>query len=77
MRPSCECCDADLPPEAADAWICSYECTWCTACVGSCLEKRCRNCGGDLTSRPTRDAAHSEVDTPSTTRVYVPGSHLG
>ena len=77
MRPSCECCDRDLPPEAADAWICSYECTWCSDCVGVCLENRCRNCGGDLSRRPTRDASNCQVDPPSTTRVHVPGNHRG
>ncbi|MFY9839020.1 MAG: DUF1272 domain-containing protein, partial [Xanthobacteraceae bacterium] len=23
LRPSCECCDKDLPPSAADAMICT------------------------------------------------------
>ncbi|RUV93022.1 DUF1272 domain-containing protein, partial [Mesorhizobium sp. M1A.F.Ca.IN.022.07.1.1] len=23
LRPNCECCDKDLPPEAADALICT------------------------------------------------------
>ncbi len=27
LRPNCEGCDKDLPPDAADAMICSYECT--------------------------------------------------
>ncbi|TIQ26484.1 MAG: DUF1272 domain-containing protein, partial [Mesorhizobium sp.] len=27
LRPNCECCDKDLPPEAADALICTFECT--------------------------------------------------
>jgi hypothetical protein len=29
LRPNCELCDVDLPPEAANARICSYECTFC------------------------------------------------
>jgi len=33
LRPSCECCDKDLPPDAAEAMICTYECTFCRDCV--------------------------------------------
>ncbi|MBV9249211.1 MAG: DUF1272 domain-containing protein [Acetobacteraceae bacterium] len=33
IRPSCECCDKGLPPNALDARICSYECTFCADCV--------------------------------------------
>jgi hypothetical protein len=29
LRPDCECCDADLPPDSGDAPICSFECTFC------------------------------------------------
>ncbi len=53
LRPNCEGCDKDLPPAAADAMICSYECTWCTACVGR-LRNVCPNCGGGFTPRPVR-----------------------
>ena len=42
----------------------------------TCLAHRCRNCGGELTRRPSRDASNSHVDPLSTTRVYVPGNHL-
>ena len=35
LRPNCECCDRDLPP-AAEAYICSFECTFCSDCVASC-----------------------------------------
>jgi len=27
LRPGCECCDKDLPPDSADARICTFECT--------------------------------------------------
>jgi hypothetical protein len=50
MRPDCEACGRDLPPQAI-AMICSFECTWCVDCAGSA----CRNCGGILATRPTRD----------------------
>ena len=33
LRPNCEYCDKDLPPDATDARICSYECTFCADCV--------------------------------------------
>ena len=32
MRAACEKCDARLGPEA-EAYICSYECTFCPACT--------------------------------------------
>jgi hypothetical protein len=25
LRPNCECCDKDLPPESAEARICTYD----------------------------------------------------
>ncbi len=54
LRPNCECCDADLPPESADAFICSFECTFCRSCAGGVLSGRCPNCGGELVARPRR-----------------------
>jgi len=33
LRPNCECCNRDLPPESADAFICSFECTFCRDCT--------------------------------------------
>ena len=37
LRPNCECCDRDLPPDSADARICSFECTYCAACAEGML----------------------------------------
>ena len=54
LRPNCELCDKDLPPSAAEARICSYECTFCAACVERVLENVCPNCGGGFVSRPIR-----------------------
>ncbi|MDX6547448.1 MAG: uncharacterized protein QOG33_998, partial [Gaiellales bacterium] len=45
LRPNCECCDRDLPPQA-DARICSYECTFCVECAEVALQNVCPNCGG-------------------------------
>jgi hypothetical protein len=54
LRPNCERCDADLPPAAVNARICSYECTFCAACVDDFLENVCPNCGGGFVPRPIR-----------------------
>ncbi len=54
LRPNCELCDKDLPPDAADARICSYECTFCAACVDDVLHDVCPNCGGGFQPRPIR-----------------------
>ena len=27
LRPNCECCNVDLPPESTEARICTFECT--------------------------------------------------
>lgn len=54
LRPGCECCDKDLPPDTTDARICSFECTFCTACAVGLLRDRCPNCGGELVARPRR-----------------------
>ncbi len=40
LRPNCECCDRDLPPESPDAVICTYECTWCRTCAEDVLHGR-------------------------------------
>ena len=54
LRPNCEICDKDLPPEAAEARICSYECTFCADCVEKRLRNVCPNCGGGFVPRPIR-----------------------
>ena len=54
LRPNCEYCDKDLPPNARDASICSYECTFCADCVENALRNVCPNCGGGFVPRPIR-----------------------
>jgi hypothetical protein len=54
LRPNCEYCDKDLPPNAVDARICSYECTFCAECVEKVLLNVCPNCGGEFAPRPIR-----------------------
>jgi uncharacterized protein len=54
LRGSCERCGAALEPDG-EAYICSYECTFCRACAEA-LEHVCPNCGGELVRRPRRSA---------------------
>jgi len=64
IRPNCEWCDRDLPPDAAEARICSYECTYCAACVDTVLHNVCPTCGGGFVPRPIRPkGAHREGKT--------------
>jgi hypothetical protein len=72
LRPNCERCGKDLPPDAADAMICSFECTFCRDCVEARLAQRCPNCGGNLVPRPIRPAAALATYPASTTRVFKP-----
>ncbi len=69
LRPNCECCDRDLPPQSADAMICTFECTFCADCATSVLAGICPNCGGDLVRRPVRPAAMLAKYPASTRRV--------
>ncbi|MDX8527082.1 DUF1272 domain-containing protein [Mesorhizobium sp. MSK_1335] len=70
LRPNCECCDKDLPPEATDALICTFECTFCADCVDNVLGGVCPNCGGNFSPRPIRPAAKLSKYPPSTKRVF-------
>lgn len=54
LRPNCERCDRDLPPESEEARICTYECTFCAECVDTHLQNVCPNCGGGFQPRPVR-----------------------
>jgi len=68
LRPNCENCDRDLPP-AAQARICSFECTFCRECAESRFQGICPNCGGDFTVRPIRPDALLAKFPPSAERV--------
>ena len=72
LRPNCECCDRDLPPESTEARICSFECTFCADCATTKLRNVCPNCGGELVARPRRPATKLAKNPPSTQRVYKP-----
>ena len=58
LRPSCEHCNKLLPPDATDAMICTYECTFCTACVDKVIANVCPNCGGGFEKRPVRPSTN-------------------
>ncbi len=61
LRPNCERCNCDLPADSTEAMICTYECTFCVACVETHLHNVCPNCGGGFERRPVRPArAHRE-----------------
>lgn len=72
LRPNCECCDKDLPPEATDAMICTFECTFCRDCVETKLGGVCPNCGGNLERRPVRPAGKLGKFPPQQERVFKP-----
>ncbi len=78
LRPNCEWCDKDLPPDSADAMICTYECTYCRDCVETVLHNVCATCGGGFAPRPVRPKVNHrpgktlglENQPASTIRVY-------
>jgi hypothetical protein len=72
LRPNCECCDRDLPAGSTEAFICSFECTFCRSCAEGKLGGRCPNCGGELALRPRRPAEKLAKYPASTERVLKP-----
>ena len=69
LRPNCECCNRDLPPESDAARICTFECTFCADCADTVLKGRCPNCTGNLVARPIRPASKLAKFPPSNKRV--------
>jgi hypothetical protein len=57
MRAECERCHHALTP-GSEAFICSYECTFCAACAAA-LHRTCPNCAGELVPRPRRAGSGS------------------
>lgn len=62
LRPTCENCNKPLPPQSLEARICTYECTFCAACVDDVLHDVCPNCGGGFVPRPIRPARNWKGD---------------
>lgn len=69
LRPNCECCDRNLPPDDPEARICTFECTFCAGCADGTLGGLCPNCGGNLVVRPIRPPAMLAKHPASTKRV--------
>lgn len=62
LRPNCEHCNAVLSPASMEAMICSFECTFCKACVDTVLDNVCPNCGGGFCARPVRPSRNLKGD---------------
>jgi hypothetical protein len=77
LRPNCERCDVDLPPDSQAARICTYECTFCADCVDGPLAGTCPNCGGNFVPRPIRPPRCLVRDPASTKRVVANRSGEG
>jgi len=60
MKTGCEKCGAFLPPDG-QAYICSYECTFCSSCASE-SQGSCPNCSGELVRRPRRAASFTAVE---------------
>ncbi|HUR93891.1 MAG TPA: DUF1272 domain-containing protein [Gemmatimonadales bacterium] len=84
LRPTCEHCNTPLPPDSITARICTYECTFCDACVDTILSNVCPNCGGGFVPRPIRPVTNWKGDNylgkdPASTTVrhrpVDPGAH--
>jgi hypothetical protein len=58
MKEVCERCKATVAA-MDDAYICSYECTFCRNCAHE-LQRICPNCGGELVVRPKRKVSAEE-----------------
>jgi len=77
LRPNCEFCDVDLPPNSLAARICTFECTFCTDCAENKLHNVCPNCGGGFAPRPIRPVAEWRTGLsvgkrpPSSKRVHL------
>ncbi len=70
LKPNCECCDVDLPPDSLDAHSCSFECTFCANCTETVFDGICPNCGGELLRRPIRPAGLL-VEYPASAERFV------
>lgn len=59
MRCVCEKCLKTLAMDG-EAYICSYECTFCRTCTQD-MDSVCPNCKGKLVERPRRVSAACEL----------------
>ena len=61
METECAGCGRDLPTDA-EAYVCSYECTFCAECT-SRKQNICPHCGGELVRRPRRHNSAGSEET--------------
>jgi len=55
MKSECEKCGRKLEANG-EAYICTYECTFCRECTAT-MGAVCTNCGGELVRRPRKGKA--------------------
>ena len=72
IRPTCEHCNKPLPYNSKEALICTFECTFCSACEAQVLEHVCPNCGGGFEKRPIRPEALLKKYPVTTTVTHKP-----
>ena len=65
-RGECERCGRPLGHDVDDAFICSFECTWCSDCAAG-FDHRCPNCGGELTRAAPAECADGPLRSMSST----------
>src|ERR1044071_5406265 len=58
MKGTCEKCGRQLD-KTDEAYICSYECTFCVDCTQA-MAAICPNCGGELVRRPRKGNVKSQ-----------------
>ncbi|MCF2523606.1 DUF1272 domain-containing protein [Bradyrhizobium sp. G127] len=68
LKPNCECCDKNLPPDSREAMICTFECTFCATCADTVFSGMCPNCCGNFVPRPIRPAVMLRKYPASTER---------
>ncbi len=61
LKSECEKC-LEVLADNTDAYICSYECSFCPDCACE-LNETCPNCGGELVLRPKRLAPQARETT--------------
>lgn len=66
MKAECQKCRRALAPDG-EAYICSYECTFCQACTQA-SGGLCPNCEGELIRRPRRTTPILKVAARSSLR---------
>jgi hypothetical protein len=60
MKKACEKCGRPLSADA-EAYVCSFECTFCRDCSAS-LSSICPNCGGELVRRSSAGQVNRAIN---------------